>query len=35
MALWICAKCGYKVEGRCRPPQCPACKATKDQFKKG
>jgi rubrerythrin len=34
MPVWICSKCGYKVEGRCRPKKCPACGAPKEAFDK-
>lgn len=34
MAVWVCSKCGTKVEGRCRPAKCPKCGAPKDEFKK-
>ncbi|MEK6540315.1 MAG: RCKP-type rubredoxin-like domain-containing protein, partial [Deltaproteobacteria bacterium] len=25
MAAWICKKCGYTKEGRCKPKKCPKC----------
>jgi rubrerythrin len=34
MAIWLCSECGKKVEGRCRPKSCPACKAPKEKFEK-
>ncbi len=34
MAIWVCSKCGYEKEGRCRPGKCPQCGAPKDDFKK-
>lgn len=33
MAVWICGKCGEKVEARCRPQKCPKCGAKKEDFK--
>lgn len=33
MAVWICGKCGIKVEARCRPVKCEKCGAKKDEFK--
>ncbi len=33
MAVWICGKCGQKVEARCRPQKCEKCGAKKDVFK--
>jgi len=35
MAVWVCSKCGKKIEGRCRPAVCPACGAPKEKFEKG
>lgn len=34
MAIWVCTKCGYEKEGRCRPGKCPECGATKESFAK-
>jgi rubrerythrin len=34
MPKWVCGKCKTVVEGRCRPANCPKCKAPKEQFKK-
>lgn len=34
MAQWVCTECGEKAEGRCRPKECPKCKAPKDKFVK-
>jgi rubrerythrin len=25
MAQWVCEKCGYSKEGRCKPKKCPSC----------
>ncbi len=25
MVNWICSKCGYTKEGRCKPQNCPQC----------
>jgi len=30
MAVWICAECGTKLEGRCKPGKCKSCGAKKD-----
>lgn len=35
MAVWVCDKCGHKVEGRCRPQKCEKCGAKKEDFKSG
>jgi len=34
MPVWVCEKCRRQVEARCRPAQCPQCKARKDSFTK-
>ena len=34
MPIWVCKKCGYKTEGRCRPKSCPKCGAPKEEFEK-
>jgi rubrerythrin len=34
MATWVCSKCGFKVDDRCRPAKCSKCGATKEEFKK-
>ena len=33
MAVWVCEKCGYKAEARCRPQKCEKCGALKEAFK--
>jgi rubrerythrin len=33
MAAWICKKCSYTKEGRCKPKKCPKCGAN-DAFVK-
>jgi len=35
MAVWVCGKCGQKVEARCRPQKCEKCGAKKEDFKSG
>jgi len=34
MPTWVCSKCKTEVDGRCRPAECPKCKAPKDAFTK-
>lgn len=34
MPVWVCGKCGFEKEGRCRPATCPECGAVKEEFKK-
>ncbi|MGB9976955.1 RCKP-type rubredoxin-like domain-containing protein [Thermovenabulum sp.] len=33
MALFKCSMCGFEKETRCKPKECPECKA-KDSFTK-
>lgn len=33
MAVWVCEKCGHRVEARCRPQKCEKCGAKKEDFK--
>jgi len=33
MAVFVCEKCGFTKETRCKPKKCPQCEAT-DSFKK-
>lgn len=33
MSVWVCSKCGYEKESRCKPRKCPEC-STKDSFTK-
>lgn len=33
MAVFICGKCGYTKETRCKPKKCPEC-AANDTFTK-
>ncbi|MCB4204664.1 rubredoxin [Deferribacterales bacterium Es71-Z0220] len=28
MAVFVCSKCGYEKEGRCKPKKCPQCGET-------
>jgi rubrerythrin len=28
MAIFICEKCGSKVDTRCKPKKCPSCSET-------
>lgn len=32
MAVWVCTRCGYEKEGRCKPRKCPECDGT--EFRK-
>lgn len=33
MAVFICKKCGYEKEGKCKPKKCPSC-GESGQFEK-
>jgi len=33
MAEWVCKKCGYARDSRCKPKKCPNCDA-QDAFEK-
>jgi rubrerythrin len=33
MADWVCKKCGYVRDSRCKPKKCPNCDA-QDAFEK-
>ncbi len=33
MADWVCKKCGYVRDSRCKPKKCPNCDS-KDTFEK-
>ena len=28
MAEWVCKKCGYVRDSRCKPKNCPSCEAS-------
>jgi rubrerythrin len=30
MAKWVCRKCGYERDSRCKPKKCPECEAQGD-----
>lgn len=34
MAEWVCSKCGYVRDSRCKPKKCPECDAGESFDKK-
>jgi len=34
MADWVCKKCGYVRDSRCKPKKCPKCEAQETFEKK-
>jgi rubrerythrin len=34
MADWVCKKCGYVRDSRCKPKKCPKCEAQTEFEKK-
>lgn len=34
MAVWVCTKCGFEKETRCKPQKCSNCGAGKEDIQK-